>query len=154
MSEAPCPVIRVVAAVIERGGCFLVTRRLAGTHLEGHWEFPGGKCNAGEGLEECLTREIREELGQAIDVGPEILVTVHQYADRAVELHFFEGTLAGPARAVLGQEMRWVTREDLGSLALPPADRDLVERITRGSEGDQKRTGARRLPPAVAGRGG
>ena len=54
------PHIVVAAAVVERGDRYLVTRRLAGTHLEGCWEFPGGKCGDGETLEECLRREIRE----------------------------------------------------------------------------------------------
>ena len=53
--------IIVTAAVIERDGRFLVTRRLKGTHLEGTWEFPGGKCDAGETLTDCLARELREE---------------------------------------------------------------------------------------------
>ena len=55
--------IVVTAAVVERDGAFLVTRRLEGTHLAGAWEFPGGKCELGEPLEACLWREIREELG-------------------------------------------------------------------------------------------
>ena len=48
----------VAAAVVERDGRFLVTRRIKGTHLEGLWEFPGGKCDAGESLGDCLRREI------------------------------------------------------------------------------------------------
>ena len=63
-APAPSPAALVVtAAVIERDGAFLLTRRLDGTHLEGQWEFPGGKCEPGETLEQCLARELREELG-------------------------------------------------------------------------------------------
>ena len=62
--------IVVTAAVVERDGAFLLTRRLDGTHLAGHWEFPGGKLHAGETLEECLVREIREELDAAIERRP------------------------------------------------------------------------------------
>ena len=54
--------IVVAAAVVERDGQFFVTRRQAGAHLEGYWEFPGGKCDPGEPLAACLIREIREEL--------------------------------------------------------------------------------------------
>ena len=57
------PRIVVTAAVIERDDRYLVTRRLRGTHLAGYWEFPGGKCDAGEALAACLEREIAEELG-------------------------------------------------------------------------------------------
>ncbi len=59
----------VTAAVIERGGRYLVTRRQKGVHLEGLWEFPGGKCDAGESLADCLRRELREELGVDAAVG-------------------------------------------------------------------------------------
>jgi 8-oxo-dGTP diphosphatase len=67
----------VTAAVIERGGRLLVTRRLRGTHLEGYWEFPGGKCDAGESLEACLARELREELAVDARIGSRILKTSH-----------------------------------------------------------------------------
>lgn len=121
--------IVVTAAVVERNGAFLLTRRLEGTHLAGHWEFPGGKVHDGETLTECLAREIREELDAAVDVGEEILATVHDYPDRSIELRFFRCTLLGEPRAVLGQEMRWVERPDLGSVPLPPADAELVRML-------------------------
>lgn len=125
--------ILVTAAVIERDGSFLLARRLAGTHLEGHWEFPGGKCHERETLPECLRRELREELDADCEVGPEILATVHAYPDRTVELRFFRCTLAGEPRPALGQELRWVPRGELADLQLPPADDELVRRIL-GSE--------------------
>ena len=61
--------VRVVAAVIERGGRYLITRRLLGTHLGGLWEFPGGKILAGEKPEAGLERELMEELGVRAIVG-------------------------------------------------------------------------------------
>lgn len=120
------PQIVVTAAVIEREGMFLVTRRAPGTHLEGLWEFPGGKCDAGESLEDCLRREIREELDAAAVVGEELLSVAHAYPERVVRLHFFACRLEGPPRAVLGQEMRWVSRGDLPRLPFPPADAELI----------------------------
>ena len=54
------PRIVVTAAVVRRDDTFLVTRRQAGVHLEGYWEFPGGKCDPGESLLECLGREMLE----------------------------------------------------------------------------------------------
>jgi mutator protein MutT len=121
----------VTAAVIERDGAFLITRRLDGTHLAGHWEFPGGKLHAGETLEECLAREIREELDADVEVGPEILSTVHDYPARSVELRFFRCTLRSDPKPMLGQEMRWVALCDLPSVRLPPADDELVRVLMR-----------------------
>jgi len=120
----------VTAAVIERDGRFLVARRLEGTHLAGCWEFPGGKCDPGEQPARCLTREIREELDAAARVGGEIFRTTYSYPDRTVELRFFRCELDGEPRPALGQEIRWVTRADLGALEFPPADRELIRLLT------------------------
>ena len=119
--------IVVAAAVIRRGDEYFVTRRHAGVHLEGYWEFPGGKCEPGETLVACLEREIREELDAGITVGDEILAVSHAYPDRTVELRFFDCELLDEPHPMLGQEMRWVRREDLRSLAFPPADAELLE---------------------------
>jgi len=124
------PII-VTAAVIERDGCFLMTRRLKGTHLAGAWEFPGGKCDPGESLTACLERELLEELGVCSTIGREIFTVQHAYPERTVELHFFETALLDAPQALLGQEMRWVGREELRTLELPEADRGLVEQLTR-----------------------
>jgi 8-oxo-dGTP diphosphatase len=121
----------VTAAVIERDGRFLVTRRQKGVHLEGCWEFPGGKCRDGEGLAACLTRELREELDVAARIGAEIFTTTHDYPGRCVELHFMRCELAGEPRPQLGQEMRWVRRAELASLDFPPADEELIRRLTQ-----------------------
>jgi len=118
--------IVVTAAVIERDDRVLVTRRLEGTHLEGYWEFPGGKCEAGESLGACLRRELREELAVDAIIGGELLSTTHAYPERKVELHFFSATIAGDPVAQIGQQMQWVRREDLATLALLPADDELV----------------------------
>jgi 8-oxo-dGTP diphosphatase len=118
--------IVVTAAVVERGGRFLVTRRPGGVHLEGYWEFPGGKCDPGETLEACLLRELREELDVEATIGKKLLSTTHIYPDRRVELHFFQVTLQGEPVPQLGQEMQWVQRTELQTLTLPPADDELV----------------------------
>jgi len=122
--------IVVAAAVVERDGAFLLTRRLEGTHLAGHWEFPGGKLREGETLAECLVREIREELDADVEVGAEILATTHGYPDRSIELRFFRCALKGEPKPAMGQEMRWVAAADLASFPLPPADHELVSILT------------------------
>jgi 8-oxo-dGTP diphosphatase len=116
----------VTAAVIERDDCFLVTRRQQGVHLEGYWEFPGGKCDQGETLTACLARELREELDVAARIGSEIYTVTHTYPERSVELHFFRCDLVGDPRPQIGQEMRWVKRDELASLPFPPADAELI----------------------------
>jgi mutator protein MutT len=123
--------IIVTAAVVERAGCFLVTKRQKGVHLEGYWEFPGGKCNPAEPLTDCLARELAEELDVAVHIGEEIFATTHVYPNRSVELHFFRCDLLGAPRPLLGQEMRWVRRDDLAALEFPPADAELIRILTQ-----------------------
>jgi 8-oxo-dGTP diphosphatase len=123
----------VVAAIVEDHGRYFVTRRLKGGHLEGLWEFPGGKIEPGESLADGLRREMKEELGTAVEVGDEVFAVTHDYADRSVELHFFSCTFLNAPVALLGQEMRWVEREGLTSLKFPPADDELI-RILVGTD--------------------
>jgi 8-oxo-dGTP diphosphatase len=120
----------VVAAVIEQDNRFFLTRRHAGTHLEGMWEFPGGKVDAGESHHVALRREIREELGADVAVHDLLFEVTHDYPDRTIALFFYRCTLAGEPRPLLGQEMRWVPREELPALGLPPADAELITRLT------------------------
>src|SRR5690242_14726156 len=108
----------VSAAVIERDDAFLLTRRADDAHLGGRWEFPGGKVEPGETLDASLVREIREELGCGVDVGPLLLTTRHAYPDVRVELHFFSARLVGEPLPQLGQEMAWVPRARLALLPL------------------------------------
>jgi mutator protein MutT len=122
--------IVVSAAIIEDHGHYFVTRRQQGVHLEGLWEFPGGKCEAGETLEGSLRRELKEELGADAEIGEEIFTVTHDYPDRSVELHFLSCTLLNAPMARLGQEMRWVAREELKSLKFPPADDELIQVLT------------------------
>ena len=124
------PVV-VAAAVVERDCRILVTKRPAGVHLEGHWEFPGGKCAPGETLEQCLVRELREELDADATVGSELLSTSHDYGDRRIELHFFSCSLRSEPRPQLGQDMQWVARSLLETLPFPPADAELIALLTR-----------------------
>jgi 8-oxo-dGTP diphosphatase len=123
--------IVVTAAVVERDGSFLVTRRQRGVHLEGHWEFPGGKCDAGETLVACLRRELREELNVDATIGAEMFVTTHEYPDRRVELHFFACEIEGRPEPQQGQEMRWVLRAELEELTFPPADAELISLLKK-----------------------
>ena len=130
----PDRTVIVTAAVVRRGGAYLVTRRLKGTHLEGLWEFPGGKCEPGESSVECLVRELREELGCGASIGPELLSTSHDYGDRTIQLHFFRCELEGEPQPLLGQEIRWVPRAELRALDFPPADDELIRLLAEETE--------------------
>ena len=121
----------VAAAVIERDGRVLLTRRQAGVHLAGQWEFPGGKCEPGEALPACLARELREELDVDATVGEELYATTHDYPDRRVEIHFLKCQVQGSPAPQQGQDLRWVPRHELTTLEFPPADAELVHRLAQ-----------------------
>lgn len=123
--------IAVVAAVIERDGSFLLTLRPDGTHLAGHWEFPGGKVHEGESHAEALRREIFEELDAVARVGELVHTVTHAYPEKTVQLFFYRCELDGEAKPMMGQEMRWVARSELASLPFPEADRDLITTLAR-----------------------
>ena len=125
-ASTPRVIVVVVAAIVERDNRFLVTRRLQGTHLAGLWEFPGGKCEPGETHETCLAREMTEELGVEAVIGAEFLTTEHAYPDRTIRLHFRSCSIEGEPRPLIGQEIRWVPRDELTTLAFPPADDELI----------------------------
>ncbi|MEP6782491.1 MAG: (deoxy)nucleoside triphosphate pyrophosphohydrolase [Acidobacteriota bacterium] len=124
------PVV-VVAAVIERNDAFLLTLRPDGTHLAGHWEFPGGKVHGHETHEEALRREIFEELDAVARVGELVHTVTHAYPEQTVQLFFYKCDLDGEAKPMIGQEMRWVARRELSALPFPEADRELITTLTR-----------------------
>jgi mutator protein MutT len=122
------PRLVVTAALLEREGRWLMARRGEGGPCAGLWEFPGGKCDPGEGLSECLVRELAEELGLVAEAGEQVASLEHDYAgDYVVELHLLRAHSAGEPRAKACAEWRWVAPEDALRLDLAPADRRLIE---------------------------
>src|SRR5436190_1631220 len=122
--------IDVSAGLVFRDGKLLITQRLAGGHLGGLWEFPGGKLEPGETFETCLVRELREELG--IEVAPrELIETIeHDYGEKRVRLKFFRCEwLANEARDLGCSAFAWITRDQLASYPFPAADARLLERL-------------------------
>ncbi len=115
-------------------GRVLLSRRKTGTHLEGLWEFPGGKVEAGEDPRAALIRELDEELGIAVTVGEIVDVTFHRYddADKAVLLLFFEArrTAASPEpRAIDVAEVAWFDASRLDPGQFPPADVAVLAKV-------------------------
>lgn len=129
MARAP---VRVVAAIVVREGRVLVTRRPRGTHLEGLWEFPGGKVEPGETDAAALARELREEIDVTVSVGALFERVVHAYPEKTVELLFYRCVLeAGTPRPVEVAEVRWAGADDLEPAGFPPADAHLLDRLRR-----------------------
>ena len=123
-------IVDVVAAVIERDGRYLITRRLERTHLAGLWEFPGGKIGSAEAPETALRRELQEELGVDATVGDLVEAVTWTYPEKTVRILFFRCALHGEPRPQEGQEMRWAEGPALSTYAFPEADRRLVERLS------------------------
>jgi len=129
-------VVEVAAGLVYREGRYLIARRKQGVHLAGFWEFPGGKREPEETLEECLRRELLEELGIRIDVPIPFQIIRHEYAEKTVELHFFHCRIeAGKATAVDCAEVRWVWPHQLSDFQFPPADRPIIEALRRQTVG-------------------
>lgn len=125
-------IVEVAAGLVYREGRYLIARRKADVHLAGFWEFPGGKREPGETLEECLQRELFEELNVRIGAPVPFQIVRHQYPEKTVELHFFRcGIESGQATAADCAEIRWVWPHELADFEFPPADRPIIEALRR-----------------------
>jgi 8-oxo-dGTP diphosphatase len=78
-----------------------------------------------------MRRELREELGVDADVGDEVFQVSHDYEDRRVELHFMRCVVRGTPQPLLGQEMQWAIRDELGRIEFPPADAELIRLLLK-----------------------
>ncbi len=122
--------VEVSAALIFRGGKLLITQRHAHSHLGGLWEFPGGKREALETFEQCLVREIREELGVEISVGALFEEISHAYPEKSVHLKFFVcRLLSGEPQPLDCAAVKWVDRSELEAHEFPAADAQLLEQL-------------------------
>ena len=126
-------VVEVAAGLIrDAEGRYLITQRRRGSHLEGLWEFPGGKLEPGETPVAGLRRELTEELSATFAVGDLVETVRWEYPDRVVVLHFFDCRLAsGTITPCEEQAMAWVEPARLAQYAFPPADRELIDRLAR-----------------------
>ena len=122
----------VTGGLIWREEKLLIATRPKGTHLEGFWEFPGGKQEEGENLKECLKREIDEELGIQVRVDEPFLTVDYEYPNKRISLHVFNCTwLKGEPAPLQLQETRWVRLPDLSKLTFPPPDIQVIETLTK-----------------------
>ena len=124
------PLHVAVGVILNEAGEVLVSQRSQNSHMGGFWEFPGGKVETGESVNDALARELQEEVGILIDRGLVFPLTVieHQYPTKSVSLDVwtvlgFEGAPAGQE----GQALRWLKLADLESTEFPPANKRIIE---------------------------
>ena len=134
--------MRVIAAIIRKEGRILIGKRRVGT-FAGKWEFPGGKMEPGETQEECLARELAEELGIEARVGKLFLSTKHTYSHMAIEFVTYEAEIvSGEPRLRDHNEIRWVLPERAEPLRFP-----------RGRQARRRRTRAAKMTSPGPSRG-
>ncbi len=120
----------MAAGLIFRHGKLLITQRHSDVHLGGLWEFPGGKRESDETFEECLARELREELGIEVIVGHLLESLTHEYPERNVHLKFFHCRwLHHEPRPIGCLALAWVAADQLDQYVFPEADARLLERL-------------------------
>lgn len=124
-------VIRVVAAVVERDGRYLITQRRDSAVLPLQWEFPGGKVEAGETDEAALRRELGERLDAEFDIGKKIGEKHHVYDGYEVILALYASKLVPgrPIRAKRVRDFRWVSSSEFGQYQFPDADQRTMDQL-------------------------
>ncbi len=128
-------ILDIPIAVIVRDGMVLISKRRVGDSFGGFWEFPGGKLEVGETLEQGLIREIQEELGISISVSGKRMMVEHPYPNRTIRLHCFNcRVIQGEPRAIECADWKWIYPGELGGYSFPPASLSLVESLMKTLE--------------------
>lgn len=122
--------VLVAAAVVRHEGKILLTKRPRGAHLEGMWEFPGGKVEPDEDPRDAVVRECLEECGIQLEAGEVVEVVFHRYENKTVLLMFFEcRLLSGEVQHLGVSDHAWVEPAELRDYPLPPADEPLLDQL-------------------------
>lgn len=121
---------KVAVAVIEKDGKILVARRAKEDHFKGKWEFPGGKMETGESPQDCLRRELFEELGIEAEIGLFICSNRYGYSHGKVELLAYRvSCISGDIRRSVHDEIRWVSTDELLAYDFPAANKPIIEKV-------------------------
>lgn len=119
-----------VGVLIDDANCVLLARRPKGTHLEGYWEFPGGKVEAGETVVTALARELSEELGVAIAETLPVMTVSHDYGEKQVLLDVHRVlSWTGEPHGAEGQPIAWVSESALDDYRVPEANTEIMRRV-------------------------
>jgi len=122
--------IRVVGAMIEQDGRYLITQRSPTATLPLLWEFPGGRVEAGETDPAALARELREEMGIGVEVGDRCVHVEHAYEGYDIDFCVYRCRLvSGPVRNIRVHAHRWVLPEELDRYEFPPADEKSIAKL-------------------------
>jgi 8-oxo-dGTP diphosphatase len=122
--------IQVTAAIIQRKNRYLIAQRRSDGKLPLKWEFPGGKVDPGETLEECLARELHEEFGVRATVKNFICQNQHKYEHMAVEVNFYEVELLDQELQLNDHaDIAWVHWDEIAQYDLVEADKDVVAQL-------------------------
>ena len=120
----------VTAAIIERDGRYLLARRAPGQNLAGYWDFPGGKVEANETFEDCLARELMEELSLEARVLDHFCDSVYHYDKGSINLIAYRvQILGGQMRLSVHDEVDWFEPQEILTLNLAPADIPIAKRL-------------------------
>ena len=122
--------MKVTAAVLKKEGKYLIAKRKKNDILGGLWEFPGGKIEEGETAEECLKREIKEELNIIVEVNELILSKIHKYPRGYFELIAFKVKYIS-GKIILNEhdDYKWVTYKQLKMYNFSPADIPIIDKL-------------------------
>lgn len=139
MTEQAKRHIEVACAVIEKGGLVLAAQRSEAMSMPLKWEFPGGKIHEGESTEECLLREIEEELGVTVAIKGPLEPVAWEYADFTITLHPFICEITD-GEIILHEHraIKWLRPGELCSLDWPEADMPVIEEYL-AKAGDENR---------------
>ena len=131
---------KVMAGALRQDGCVLIMRRAHFLSWAGSWEFPGGKLEQGESHEECLRRELEEELGIRAKVGKLLAENRHEYDFGEVLLYVYEViSWEGEIKLTVHDDMRWVPIRDLESYpGLMPADIPIARALKKQESAREK----------------
>ncbi len=130
MERLKAPHYQVTAAIIVSDGKILITQRQHHDAFGGLWEFPGGKQEQGESLEQCLTREIFEELAVTIQIHEHLFSITHRYEKLKISLHFFLCSIEkGTPVCKEVQDWRWVDRSEFDNFSFTKADHKALVKL-------------------------
>lgn len=125
--------ITVTAAIILKENKILAARRQAGSHMAGHWEFPGGKVEPGESEKQCLTRELLEEFNVHCSVEKFFMESIYDYGTKIIKLRgYITRHLSGSFECRVHDSVVWLSQDKMTTLTWAPADVPLVKKIAEG----------------------